>query len=78
MRREVDAAVAELLTEADRGMVREWLEEMHTGFADGVEAATEQAADVDQSSKAEVRQADATVAALIATRDAIAHHLAAP
>jgi hypothetical protein len=51
---------------------------MHTGFADGVEAATEQAADVDQSSKAEVRWAQTTVAALTATRDAIAHHLAAP
>jgi hypothetical protein len=72
------AMVAELLTEVDHGTVREWLGEMNTGFAEGVEAATEHAADVDQSSKAEVRQAQTTMAAPTATRDPIAHHLAAP
>ncbi len=70
--REVEVIVAEWLRapDADPSAAREWLDELREQIAAGVGDAEEQLADIDTSEPAAVKQAQATLAALVATRDA--------
>ncbi|HEV7266167.1 MAG TPA: hypothetical protein VGN83_14790 [Falsiroseomonas sp.] len=72
MAREVEVIVAEWLRapEADPSEAKAWLDELREQIAIGVGDAEEQLCDIDTSEPAAVRQAQATLAALVATRDA--------
>lgn len=72
MAREVDVIVAEWLRapEADPSEAKAWLDELREQVAVGVGDAEEQLSDIDTSEPAAVKQAQATLAALVATRDA--------
>jgi hypothetical protein len=72
MAREVEVIVAEWLRapEADPSEARAWLDELREQIAIGVGDAEEQLSDIDTSEPAAVKQAQATLAALVATRDA--------
>ena len=76
MRREVDGIVDRWLADAgDEGRieVRELLEDIQAQLTEGVEAAQEAAADMDQAEKGAVAAAGRSLSALVAARDAIAH-----
>ncbi|MDB5414021.1 MAG: hypothetical protein JWR10_2356 [Rubritepida sp.] len=79
MAREVDIIVREWSTapEADPTEVKERLDELREQIAVGVADAEEQVSDVDRSEAAAVKQADVTLAALVATHDAAVRALAA-
>lgn len=72
MAREVEVIVSEWLNapEADPAEVKAWLDELREQIAVGVGDAEEQVSDIDTSEPAAVKQAQATLAALVATRDA--------
>lgn len=72
MAREVEVIVAEWLRapDADPSEAKAWLNELREQIAIGVGDAEEQVSDIDTSEPAAVRQAQATLAALVATRDA--------
>ncbi|GGC64484.1 hypothetical protein GCM10011504_48270 [Siccirubricoccus deserti] len=72
MAREVEVIVAEWLRapEADPSEAKGWLDELREQIAIGVGDAEEQLSDIDSSEPAAVKQAQATLAALVATRDA--------
>ena len=70
MAREVDLIVAGWETEADPAMLRERLDELLEQLATGVADAEAQRDDVDSSEAAAVKQAELTLSALVATRDA--------
>lgn len=72
MAREVEIIVAEWLRapKADPAEVRGWLDELREQVAVGVGDAEEQLSDIDTSEPAAVKQAQGTLAALAATRDA--------
>lgn len=74
MAREVGVIVAEWLavTEVDPIEVRARLDELREYFAAGVVDAEEQVSYVDPDETAAVKQAAITLAALVATRDAVA------
>jgi hypothetical protein len=78
MAREVEAIAGEWLgaEDADPSAVREQLDELRERLAAGVGDAEEQLADIDTSEPAAVKQAQATLAALVATRDATQRALA--
>jgi hypothetical protein len=73
MAREVEIIVGEWLGEsdADPGDVRSRLDELHEQLASGVVDAEEQVSYVDPDEAAAVKQAGVTLAALVATRDAV-------
>ena len=73
MAREVEIIVGEWLGEAgaDPGEVKTRLDELHEQLASGVVDAEEQVSYVDPDEAAAVKQAGITLAALIATRDAV-------
>ena len=73
MAREVELIVGEWLGEADAdfGDVRTRLDELHEQLASGVVDAEEQVSYVDPDEAAAVKQAGVTLAALVATRDAV-------
>ena len=72
MAREVEVIVAEWLRapEADPSEAKGWLDELREQLSVGVGDAEEQLSDIDTSEPAAVRQAQGTLAALVATRDA--------
>ena len=72
MAREVEVIVAEWLhaPDADPAETKAWLDELREQIAVGVGDAEEQVSDTDTSEPAAVGQAQATLAALVATRDA--------
>jgi hypothetical protein len=72
MAREVEVIVAEWLRapDADPAEAKAWLDELREQIAVGVGDAEEQVSDIDTSEPAAVKQAQATLAALVATRDA--------
>ncbi|MDB5378104.1 MAG: hypothetical protein JWR00_2550 [Rubritepida sp.] len=72
MGREVEIIVAGWTgaAEAEPAQVREWVEDLLETLRTGVADAEEQVSDTDQSDAAAVKQADGTLAALTATRDA--------
>lgn len=72
MAREVEVIVAEWLRapDADPSEAKVWLDELREQIAAGVGDAEEQVSDIDTSEPAAVRHAQATLAALVATRDA--------
>jgi hypothetical protein len=78
MAREVEVITGEWLgaEDADPSLVREQLGELREQLAAGVGDAEEQLADIDASEPAAVKQARATLAALVATRDATQRALA--
>ena len=71
--REVEIIVGEWLAapDADPSLTREWLEELREQILTGVVDAEEQVSYVDASEPAIVKQANMTLAALVASRDAI-------
>ena len=77
MAREVEIIAAEWTAapDADATEVRERLDELRERIAAGVADAEEQVSDVDSSEPAAVKQAAATLAGLVATRDATARVL---
>jgi len=80
MAREVELIVAEWVGAAstdERIDVRERMDELLEQLTAGVSDAEEQVASIDASEPAAVKQADLTLATLIATRDAAARALAA-
>lgn len=62
--------------EADPAEVKEWLEELLETLQSGVADAEEQVSDTDSSDAGAVKQANGTLAALAATRDAAQRVLA--
>ena len=75
MTREVDGIVARWIAGADaegRVEVREQLEDIQAQLTEGVEAAQEAAADLDQGERAAVVAAAKSLSALVAARDAVA------
>jgi hypothetical protein len=78
MAREVEAIAGEWLRaeDADPSAVRATLDALREQLAAGVGDAEEQLADVDAGEPVAVRQAQATLAALVATRDAAQRALA--
>lgn len=72
MAREVEQIVSEWLgaPEVDTSEVRGQIDELREELAAGVGHAEEQLSDIDTSEPAAVKQAQATLAALVATRDA--------
>jgi hypothetical protein len=72
MAREVEVIVAEWLgaPDADPAEAKAWLDELREQIAIGVGDAEEQLSDIDASEPAAVKQAQGTLAALVATRDA--------
>lgn len=72
MAREVEVIVAEWLRapEADPSEVKEHIDELREQITVGVGDAEEQLSDIDTSEPAAVKQAQVTLAALVATRDA--------
>lgn len=72
MAREVEVIVAEWLRapDADTIEAKGWLDELREQIVVGVADAEEQVSDIDSSEPAAVKQAQATLAALVATRDA--------
>jgi hypothetical protein len=79
MAREVELIVAGWAEapEAEPGLVREQLDALRELLLAGIADAEEQVADVDPGEAGAVKQAAATLAALVATRDATAEALAA-
>ena len=79
MAREVEVIVAEWLRapDADPAEAKVWLDDLPEQIAVGVGDAEEQVSDIDTSEPAAVKQAQATLAALFATRDAAEHARAA-
>jgi len=79
MAREVEVIVGEWLGEPETGPagVRERLDELREQIVVGVGHAEEQVSDIDTSEPAAFKQANATLAALVATRDATARALVA-
>jgi hypothetical protein len=77
--REVEVIVAEWLhaPDAEPDEVKSQIDELREQIAAGVGDAQEQLADVDTSEAAAVKQAQATLASLIATRDAMHRAMAA-
>jgi hypothetical protein len=77
MAREVEAIVAEWLRapDADPFEVKGRVDELREQIAAGVGDAEEQLSDIDTSEPAAVRQAQGTLASLVATRDAAQHAL---
>ena len=79
MAREVDLIVAGWEAEAEAGELRERLDDLLEQLSTGVADAEAQRDDVDSSEPAAVKQAEATLAALVATRDAaLAAHARLP
>jgi hypothetical protein len=78
MAREVEVIVAEWLghPEAEPSEVKEQLDELREQIIAGVADAEEQLSDIDASEPGAVKLAGATLAALIATRDATVRALA--
>lgn len=76
--REVDIILGEWqrAPEADPAEIKARLEELREHLAAGVADAEEQVSDVDRSQEAAVKQANATLAALVATHDATLRALA--
>ena len=74
MAREVGVIVAEWLAvaDADANEIGARLDDLHEQFAAGVIDAQEQVSYVDPDETAAVKQAEITLAALVATRDAVA------
>jgi hypothetical protein len=72
MAREVEVIVSEWLRapEADPSEAKGWLDELREQIVTGVSDAEAQLSDIDTSEPAAVKQAQATLAALVATRDA--------
>ena len=72
MAREVEVIVAEWLRapDADTIEAKGWLDELREQIVVGVADAEEQVSGIDSSEPAAVKQAQATLAALVATRDA--------
>lgn len=79
MAREVEMIAAEWRSavDVDPSAVRDQLDELREQIVAGVGHAEEQVSDIDTSEPAAVKQANATLAALVATRDATARALAA-
>jgi len=79
MAREVEMIVGEWLDAADAepSEVKDRLDELREQIVAGVAHAEEQLADVDTSEPGAVKHAGATLAALVATRDATVRALAA-
>lgn len=79
MAREVEVIAAEWrnANDAEPEEVRERLDELREQIVAGVGHAEEQVSDIDTSEPAAVKQANATLAALVATRDAAIRALAA-
>lgn len=79
MAREVETIAGEWTATAafDRMEVREWLDELREQLSEGVGHAEEQVSDLDSSEPAAVKQAGATLAALVATRDAATRAISA-
>lgn len=73
MAREVEVIVAEWLNakDTDPGEVKAQLDELREQLASGVIDAEEQVSYVDPDEAAAVKQASVTLAALVATRDAV-------
>ena len=73
MAREVEIIVSEWLgaADADPGEVKVRLDELREQLASGVVDAEEQVSYVDPDEAAAVKQAGVTLAALVATRDAV-------
>jgi hypothetical protein len=73
MAREVEIIVSEWLgaVDADPGEVKARLDELREQLASGVVDAEEQVSYVDPDEAAAVKQAGVTLAALVATRDAV-------
>jgi len=57
---------------------RDWIATLHADLVSGAAEAEEQAGNVDRSDAGEARQADATLAAVRAARDALAAELVRP
>ncbi len=74
MAREVEVIVGEWrgVAGTDTSEMRGWLDELHEQLASGVADAEEQVSYVDPSEAAAAKQAQLTLAALVATRDAVA------
>ena len=75
MARGVDGIVQRWLDDADpegRIEVKEQLEDIQAQLSEGVEAAQEAAADMDQGERAAVNAAGRSLSALVAARDAVA------
>jgi hypothetical protein len=79
MAREVEVIAAEWrnANDAEPEEVRERLDELREQIVAGVGHAEEQVSDIDTSEAAAMKQANATLAALVATRDAAVRALAA-
>lgn len=71
MAREVEVIVGEWQASAEPSDMKEWLEELHEQLANGVVDAEEQVSYVDPGEAAAAKQAQLTLAALVATRDAV-------
>ena len=73
MAREVEIIVAEWQAEAadQTALIRARLDDLHEQLASGVTDAEEQVSHVDRDEAGAVKQADLTLAALVATRDAV-------
>ena len=71
--REVEIIVGEWLAlpDADPSLTREWLEELREQIVTGVADAEDQVSYVDASDPGVVKQASLTLAALVASRDAL-------
>ncbi|WP_421993143.1 hypothetical protein [Roseococcus sp.] len=78
MGREVEIIVAGWndAPEADPVQVKEWIEEILETLQTGVADAEEQVSDIDRSDAGAIKQANGTLAALTATRDAALRVLA--
>jgi len=78
MAREVDIIVGEWRAAEDADVVRERLDELQEMLAAGVADAEEQVSYVDAEEPAAAKQAQATLAALVATLGAVRHAASAP
>ncbi|MXP66085.1 hypothetical protein E0493_22325 [Roseomonas sp. M0104] len=75
VRRAVEAMVTDWLMDtppAEHALIHECIADLHAALAEGVEAAQEQIDDLDRSDAAGQRQAQQSLAALQAARDALA------
>ncbi|MDJ0390261.1 hypothetical protein QMO56_19290 [Roseomonas sp. E05] len=75
VRRAVEAMVTDWLTDtppAERALLHERVTDLHAALTEGVDAAQEQIDDLDRNDAAGQRQAQRSLAALQAARDALA------